>query len=43
MGHVYADIVVRGAAGEVSLRNVIVDTGASYTTLSKDIVEKIGA
>ncbi len=43
MGHVYVDIAVRGAAGEVLLRNVIVDTGASYTTLSKDIVEKIGA
>jgi predicted aspartyl protease len=42
-GHVYADITVKGAAGEASLKNVIVDTGASYTTLGKDVVERIGA
>ncbi|RZN57155.1 MAG: hypothetical protein DSO09_02220 [Candidatus Methanomethylicota archaeon] len=43
MGHVYADIIVRGRIGEILLKNIIVDTGASYTVLDKNIVEKIGA
>ena len=43
MGHVYADVVVKGAKGEVVLKNVIVDTGASYTTLDEKVVEEIGA
>ena len=42
-GHVYADVVVKGEAGEAYLKNVLVDTGASYTTLDKDVVEEVGA
>ena len=42
-GHVYASIIMKGAVGEVSLKDVIVDTGASYTILGKDVVERIGA
>jgi len=43
MGHVYADVVVRGAVGEALLKGVIVDTGASYTMLGRDVVERVGA
>jgi predicted aspartyl protease len=43
MGHVYADVVVRGAVGEALLKGVIVDTGASYTVLPRDVVERVGA
>ena len=43
MGHIYVDVVVKSSRGEISLRNVIVDAGASYTVLSKEVVEKVGA
>ena len=43
VGHIYADVVVEGSRGEILLRNVIVDVGASYTVLSKEVVEKVGA
>jgi predicted aspartyl protease len=43
MGHVYADVVVRGAVGEALLKGVIVDSGASYTVLPRDVVERVGA
>lgn len=43
MGHVYVDVVVRGAKGEVPLRGVLVDTGASYTVLDEEVAEKVGA
>jgi predicted aspartyl protease len=35
--------VVRGAVGEALLKGVIVDTGASYTMLGRDVVERVGA
>ncbi len=43
MGHVYADVKVKGAKDEVTLKGVIVDTGASYTALPEDVVEGVGA
>jgi len=43
MGHVFTDVVVKGWKGEMLIKDVIVDTGASYTTLDKDIVEMVGA
>jgi predicted aspartyl protease len=43
MGHVYVDVVVRGEVGEASLKGVMVDTGASYTVLDKEVVERVGA
>jgi predicted aspartyl protease len=43
MGHIYSDLLVKGAKGEVVLKDVLVDTGASYTVLEKAVVEGVGA
>lgn len=43
MGHVYADIVVKGSKGEKVLSQVLVDTGATYTVLPRAILDEIGA
>lgn len=43
MGHLYTDIMVRGTKTEEELKGVLVDTGATYTVLPQDILEKIGA
>ncbi len=43
MGHLYTDIVVRGAKAEKELKNVLIDTGATYTVLPENILEEIGA
>jgi predicted aspartyl protease len=43
MGHLYTDIVVRGVKAEKELKNVLIDTGATYTFLPKEILEEIGA
>ncbi len=43
MGHVYMDVVVKGEKGEEKLENVIVDTGATYTFLKRETLEKVGA
>jgi predicted aspartyl protease len=43
MGHVFVDIVVKGSRGEEKLEKVLVDTGASYTVLDLDIVERVSA
>jgi predicted aspartyl protease len=43
MGHFFVDIVVKGSRGEEKLEKVMVDTGASYTVLDLDIVERVSA
>ncbi|MCR8463696.1 MAG: aspartyl protease family protein [Candidatus Korarchaeota archaeon] len=43
MEHIYVDMVVRGAKGEVLLRGMLVDTGASYTVLDEEVVKEVGA
>lgn len=43
MGHLFTDVVVRGSKTEVKLKKVLVDTGATYTVLPKEVLEKIGA
>lgn len=43
MGHIYTDITVRGTKTEKELKNVLIDTGATYTFLPKEILEEIGA
>ncbi len=35
--------MVRGARGEAVLSHILVDTGASYTVLPEDVVERVGA
>lgn len=41
MGHTFADLVVHGLKGKCALVKVVVDTGATYTVLPKDVVEAI--
>jgi len=43
MGHIYTDITVRGNKGSIELKNVLIDTGATYTVLPKDVLKQIGA
>lgn len=43
MGHLFTDIILRGAKAERELKNVLIDTGATYTVLPADILEEIGA
>jgi predicted aspartyl protease len=35
--------LVRGSKGVVELKNVLIDTGATYTVLPKKILEEVGA
>ncbi|MEO0228345.1 MAG: aspartyl protease family protein [candidate division WOR-3 bacterium] len=43
MGHLYADILIKGKKAKVQLRRVLIDTGATYTVLPGHILKKIGA
>jgi len=43
MGHVHADIVVRGTKATAQLNNVLIDTGATYTVLPENVLEQVGA
>lgn len=43
MGHLFADIIIRGVKAEKELKNVLIDTGATYTVLPKDVLEEVGA
>jgi len=43
MGHTYVELTVFTSKGEYKERGVMVDTGATYTILPQDILEKIGA
>jgi len=43
MGHLHTDVTVRGNKATVELKKVLVDTGATYTVLPEDVLEKVGA
>lgn len=43
MGHLYTDIVVRGNKTWEEMKDVLVDTGATYTVLPENVLEEIGA
>ncbi len=43
MGHVKADVCIRGVKGEIELKGLIVDTGATYTVLPIKLAKKVGA
>jgi predicted aspartyl protease len=43
MEHLYTDIMVKGEKAEEEIKNVVIDTGATYTVLPESILEKIGA
>ncbi len=43
MGHIHTDMTVRGSKAAVELKNVLIDTGATYTVLPEKVLEKVGA
>lgn len=43
MGHVTANINIKGEKGERALTGILVDSGATYTVLSPEVVEEVGA
>jgi len=43
MGHTIVDVVIIGSKGEHGLRGMLVDTGATYSVLSEEVLKDIGA
>jgi predicted aspartyl protease len=43
MGHLHTDMTVRGSKAAVELKNVLIDTGATYTVLPEEVLEQVGA
>ena len=43
MGHVHADLTITWEAKEATIKRLLVDTGATFTVLPKDVLENIGA
>lgn len=43
MGHLHTDMTVRGSKAAVELKNVLIDTEATYTVLPEEILEEVGA
>ncbi|MBT9167585.1 MAG: hypothetical protein DDT19_00923 [Syntrophomonadaceae bacterium] len=43
MGHLYTDLVVKGSRAQEEIKNVLIDTGATYTVLPVEILEGVGA
>jgi predicted aspartyl protease len=43
MGHLHTDMTVRGNKAAVELKSVLIDTGATYTVLPEEVLEKVGA
>lgn len=43
MGHLPTDMTVKGSKAAVELKNVLIDTGATYTVLPEDVLAKVGA
>jgi len=43
MGHLHTDANVRGNKAAVELKNVLIDTGATYTVLPEKVLEEVGA
>ena len=43
MGEVRVDMRLKGEKGELELKDILVDTGATYTVLNKRDLEEVGA
>jgi len=43
MGHVYTELKAIGSKGNHDFKDVVVDTGATYTFLPKGLIDEIGA
>jgi len=43
MGHLHTDIIVRGSKASIEMKNVLIDTGATYTVLPQTALDEVGA
>ena len=43
MAHVYTKVRLRGASAQHELQNLLVETGATFTVLPRELLEKVGA
>ncbi|MEA1904589.1 MAG: hypothetical protein U9M97_01750 [Candidatus Hadarchaeota archaeon] len=43
MGHISVDISAVSTKGKRDVKGLIIDTGATYTVLSRDVLEAVGA
>jgi clan AA aspartic protease len=43
MGHVRTDTTVKGNKSSITLKSVLIDTGATYTVLPEKVLNKVGA
>ena len=43
MGPLHTDVTVKGNKASVELKNVLIDTGATYTVLPEEMLERVGA
>lgn len=43
MGHTIVDVVIIGPKGERELKGILVDTGATYSVFSEEVLKDIGA
>lgn len=42
MEHMHTDMVVRGSKTMEELKDVLIDTGATYTVLPEEVMERVG-
>jgi len=43
MGHLRTNMTIRGSKAAVELKDVLIDTGATYTVLPEKVLEEVGA
>jgi len=43
VSHIVVDANVHGTRGEIALLGLLIDTGATYTVLSKEALDEVGA
>ena len=43
MGHVLSNMTIKGESGERALTDILVDSGATYSVLSPEMVKQVGA
>lgn len=43
MGHIHTDMTIRGNKASIELKNVLIDTGSTYTVLPEKILDEVGA
>lgn len=43
MGHIHTDMTIRGNKASIELKNVLIDTGSTYTVLPEEVLEEVGA